>query len=55
MKVFTSSDLVKGGDFVSLMYFAIGLGALVVFFIMGWISNIIAQVSSGKETRSPFC
>jgi ATP-binding cassette subfamily B (MDR/TAP) protein 1 len=49
MKVFTSSDLVKGGDFVSLMYFVVGLGALVVFFVMGWISNIIAQVSFGKR------
>jgi ATP-binding cassette subfamily B (MDR/TAP) protein 1 len=55
MDVFTSSDLVKGGDFVSLLYFVIGLGALVLFFVMGWISNIIAQVSSGKETGSPFC
>lgn len=27
MDVFTSSDLVKDGDFVSLMYFVIGLGA----------------------------
>ncbi|CEI63435.1 unnamed protein product [Fusarium venenatum] len=30
MDVFTSSDLVKGGDFVSLMYFVIGLGALTL-------------------------
>ncbi|OJZ80164.1 hypothetical protein ASPFODRAFT_212871 [Aspergillus luchuensis CBS 106.47] len=29
MDVFASSDLVKGGDFVSLMYFVIGLGAFV--------------------------
>lgn len=55
MKVFTSSNLVKGGDFVSLMYFVIGLGALVVFFIMGWISNVIAQVSSGRETGTQLC
>jgi ATP-binding cassette subfamily B (MDR/TAP) protein 1 len=53
MDVFTSSDLVKGGDFVSLMYLVIALGALVVFFVMGWISNIIAQVSSREETRLP--
>lgn len=55
MKVFTSSNLVKGDDFVSLMYFVIGLGALVVFFVMGWISNIIVQVSSGKEIEVQFC
>ncbi|KAI6757046.1 hypothetical protein HG530_011644 [Fusarium avenaceum] len=54
MKVFTSSNIVKGGDFVSLMYFVIGLGALVVFFIMGWISNIIAQTLSQNVREGLF-
>ncbi|KAH7478470.1 Leptomycin B resistance protein pmd1 [Fusarium oxysporum f. sp. matthiolae] len=46
MDIFTSSNLTKGGDFVSLMYFIVGLGSLIVFFVMGWISNIIAQTLS---------
>ncbi|KAG2027540.1 hypothetical protein GB937_001286 [Aspergillus fischeri] len=54
MDVFTSSDLVKGGDFVSLMYFVIGLGALVVFFVIGWISNIIAQSLSQNVREGLF-
>ncbi|CAJ0552500.1 Ff.00g005780.m01.CDS01 [Fusarium sp. VM40] len=54
MKVFTSSNLVKGDDFVSLMYFVIGLGALVVFFVMGWISNIIVQTLSQNVREGLF-
>ncbi|RKK94997.1 Leptomycin B resistance protein pmd1 [Fusarium oxysporum] len=46
MDIFTSSNLTKGGDFVSLMYFIVGLGSLIVFFVIGWISNIIAQTLS---------
>ncbi|KAF5579815.1 multidrug resistance 3 (p glycoprotein 3) [Fusarium pseudocircinatum] len=46
MDVFTSSNLTKSGDFVSLMYFVVALGSLIVFFVMGWISNVIAQTLS---------
>ncbi|KAG5790319.1 hypothetical protein H9Q69_010628 [Fusarium xylarioides] len=55
MDVFTSSNLTKGGDFVSLMYFVIGLGSLIVFFVMGWISNIIAQTLSHNVREGLFC
>jgi len=54
MDIFTSSNLTKGGDFVSLMYFVIGLGSLIVFFVMGWISNIIAQVSPTQHAQQIF-
>ncbi|KAM0283234.1 hypothetical protein ACHAO9_009884 [Fusarium lateritium] len=54
MDVFTSSDLVKGGDFVSLMYFVMSLGSLVIFFVMGWISNIIAQTLSHNVREGLF-
>ncbi|KAF5621720.1 multidrug resistance 3 (p glycoprotein 3) [Fusarium sp. NRRL 25303] len=54
MDVFTSSNLAKGGDFVSLMYFVLGLGSLIVFFIMGWISNIIAQTLSHNVREGLF-
>ncbi|KAH7165052.1 multidrug resistance protein 1, 2, 3 [Fusarium sp. MPI-SDFR-AT-0072] len=54
MDIFTSSYLTKGGDFVSLMYFVVGLGSLIVFFVMGWISNIIAQTLSHNVREGLF-
>ncbi|CAG7557819.1 unnamed protein product [Fusarium equiseti] len=54
MDVFQSSDsshLTKGGDFVSLMYFVVALGAFLVFFIIGWSSNIVAQTLSQKVRK----
>lgn len=51
MDIFTSSNLTKGGDFVSLMYFIVSLGSLIVFFVIGWISNIIAQVSPAQRIQ----
>ncbi|EMT69314.1 Leptomycin B resistance protein pmd1 [Fusarium odoratissimum] len=54
MDIFTSSNLTKGGDFVSLMYFVVGLGSLIVFFVMGWISNIIAQTLSHNVREGLF-
>ncbi|KAF5584303.1 multidrug resistance 3 (p glycoprotein 3) [Fusarium pseudoanthophilum] len=54
MDVFTSSNLTKGDDSVSLMYFVIGLGSLIVFFAMGWISNIIAQTLSHNVREGLF-
>lgn len=33
------------GNFFALMFFVLGLGSFVVYFIIGWASNIIAQVS----------
>lgn len=39
------------GSFYSLMFFILGLGALVNYFILGWISNIAAQ-DMNKRFRS---
>lgn len=46
MTVFTSSDMVARGNFISLMFFVMSLGILVVYFFMGWSTNTIAQVSA---------
>ncbi|KAM0545418.1 hypothetical protein ACHAPJ_011323 [Fusarium lateritium] len=51
MDVFQSSNLTKDGDFVSLMYFVVALGAFMVFFIVGWSSNIVAQTLSQKVRK----
>lgn len=45
MSVFTSPDMVARGNFISLMFFIMSLGILVIYFIMGWSTNTIAQVS----------
>jgi ATP-binding cassette subfamily B (MDR/TAP) protein 1 len=49
MSVFTSPDVVARGNFIALMFFVMSLGILVVYFIMGWSTNTIAQV------REPLC
>ncbi|KAF9879522.1 multidrug resistance protein 3 (p glycoprotein 3) [Colletotrichum karsti] len=48
MDIFTSSDMVKQGNFVALMYFVMSLGTLIVYFVMGWTTNIITQTLSRK-------
>lgn len=55
MSVFTSPDLVGRGNFISLMFFVMSLGILVVYFIMGWSTNTIAQVraSSPQQGEEP--
>ena len=44
MDVFSSPDMVARGNFIALMFFVMSLGILVVYFIMGWSTNTIAQV-----------
>jgi ATP-binding cassette subfamily B (MDR/TAP) protein 1 len=40
----TGPAMQKKGNFFALMFFVLGLGALVVYFILGWCSSIVAQV-----------
>ncbi|OJJ00274.1 hypothetical protein ASPVEDRAFT_189111 [Aspergillus versicolor CBS 583.65] len=51
MTVFTSPDFVSRGNFISLMFFVMSLGILVVYFSMGWLTNTIAQALSKKMRR----
>ncbi|KAH8651066.1 multidrug resistance protein 1, 2, 3 [Xylariales sp. PMI_506] len=51
MSVLTSPDMVSRGNFVSLMFFVMSLGILVIYFIMGWSTNTIAQTLSRKMRR----
>lgn len=39
----TGNELTSRGDFWSLMLFVIAIGNLVVYFSLGWVSNIVAQ------------
>ncbi|CAI6070611.1 unnamed protein product [Clonostachys chloroleuca] len=51
MSVFTSPDIVSRGNFIALMFFIMSLGVLIVYFIMGWCTNTIAQTLSRKLRR----
>ncbi|KAK2731944.1 hypothetical protein FQN55_004419 [Onygenales sp. PD_40] len=46
MTVFTlkGQAMVDRGDFFALMFFIVAIGNLVAYFILGWVSNLIAQV-----------
>ncbi|QKX55415.1 uncharacterized protein TRUGW13939_02508 [Talaromyces rugulosus] len=54
MSVFTSPDIVARGNFIALMFFVMSLGILVVYFVMGWSTNSIAQCLSRKMRREIF-
>lgn len=40
-----SDDVTKEANFISLMFFILAIGCLAVYFVMGWTTNIVAQVS----------
>lgn len=44
MSVLTSANIVARGNFISLMFFVMSLGILIIYFAMGWSTNTIAQV-----------
>ncbi|KAI8681216.1 hypothetical protein NCS55_00372100 [Fusarium keratoplasticum] len=50
----TSSNMVSRGNFFALMFFVMGLGCFVAYFIMGWGTNIIAQTLSRKARLELF-
>jgi hypothetical protein len=41
---FTGSQMQEKGNFFALMFLVMGIGALVVYFVVGWCSNVVAQV-----------
>ncbi|EAW17072.1 ABC transporter ATP-binding protein [Aspergillus fischeri NRRL 181] len=51
MSVFTSPNMVARGNFIALMFFVMSLGILLIYFIMGWSTNTIAQTLSRKLRR----
>lgn len=48
---FTGAKMQEKGNFFALMFLALALGCLVVYFIVGWSSNIIAQTINHKYRR----
>lgn len=46
--------MVSRGNFFALMFFIMGLGCFVAYFVMGWGTNIIAQTLSRKARLELF-
>ncbi|TQN65622.1 Leptomycin B resistance protein pmd1, partial [Colletotrichum shisoi] len=44
LDVFSPPDVVSRGNFISLMFVVIAFGCLIGYFLLGWSSNMIAQV-----------
>ncbi|KAJ2985070.1 hypothetical protein NUW58_g5730 [Xylaria curta] len=45
---YTGSELTRRGDFFALMFFVLALGALVIYFVVGYAANVIAQQISHR-------
>ncbi|KAM0283373.1 hypothetical protein ACHAQH_002496 [Verticillium albo-atrum] len=50
----SSPNMVSRGNFFALMFFVMGLGCFVAYFVMGWASNIIGQSLSRKTRHELF-
>ncbi|KAK4866780.1 hypothetical protein LT330_007943 [Penicillium expansum] len=48
---FTGSAMRTKGNFFALMFFVLGLGSFVVYFAVGWTSNIVAQTMNQKYRK----
>lgn len=44
--------MVERGDFYALMFFMVAIGNLVAYGILGWLTNIYAQVSLKNPDES---
>lgn len=42
----TGAAMRRRGNFFALMFLAMACGCLVIYFVLGWTSNVVAQVSS---------
>ncbi|CAG8341177.1 unnamed protein product [Penicillium salamii] len=47
----TGSAMQKRGNFFALMFLVLGLGAFVVYFIIGWSASIVAHTMNHKYRR----
>lgn len=42
----TSAEMTERGDFYSLMFFVVALTILVIYFLFGFFTNEVSQVSN---------
>ncbi|KAJ5112704.1 ABC transporter [Penicillium argentinense] len=48
---FTGAKMEDKGNFFALMFLVLGIGAFVVYFVVGWSSNVVAQTINQKYRR----
>ncbi|RYP43462.1 hypothetical protein DL770_011677 [Monosporascus sp. CRB-9-2] len=48
------SDVVRRGDFWALMFFVVALANFFLYFVLGWLANIIIQKVSRRYRRELF-
>lgn len=41
---FTGAKMQEKGNFFALMFLVLALGCFIIYFVVGWSSNVIAQV-----------
>lgn len=41
----TGADMESRGNFFALMFLVMACGALLLYFVIGWTANIVAQVN----------
>lgn len=42
---FTGDEMQKKGSFIALMFLVLAIGSFFAYFVVGWSSNAVAQVS----------
>ncbi|RYP09620.1 hypothetical protein DL764_001162 [Monosporascus ibericus] len=50
----SGSDVVRRGDFWALMFFVVALANFFLYFVMGWLANVIIQKVSRRYRRELF-
>lgn len=45
-------EMRRRGNFLALMFFVLGIGCLVVYFCLGWLTNIVAQTLNQKFRKN---
>lgn len=42
---FTGDEMQRKANFIALMFLVLAIGTLVTYFVVGWSSNLVGQVS----------
>lgn len=45
-------EMRRRGNFLALMFFVLGIGCLIVYFCIGWLTNIVAQTLNQKFRKN---
>ncbi|KAK1147947.1 hypothetical protein N8T08_000463 [Aspergillus melleus] len=48
---FTGDEMERKGSFIALMCLVLAIGSFVIYFIIGWSSNVVSQIIDNKYRR----